>query len=224
MLGTGYAILLLPILSVIYDPKLLVPMINLHCLFLGGAILVKSWRQADYGRVWRLFIGGAIGTPIGVYALRVIDPVTLKIIIGSAISLFALVLMLGFGWKLKRERPALLPVGIASGFMNGLIGMGGPPVVLFLTNQEVEKDALRASITLFFFAQNIISVPIYWWNGLMTPEAMRLSLHLFPALVIGTGLGIYLHPRVNEATFRRIVLWIVMAAGVVAVGSGLRLW
>jgi len=131
-------------------------------------------------------------------------------------------LMAGGGWKIKRERAVLLPVGVASGFMNGLIGMAGPPVVLFLTNQEVEKEALRASITLFFFAQNIISLPIYAANGLMTAEAVRLSLWLFPALAVGTVAGILLHKKVKEAVFRRIVLWLVIVAGLVAVWAGVK--
>lgn len=81
MLGTGYAIIGLPLLTHFYDPKSLVPLVNLHSLFLGGAILAQSWRQAQIWRVWRLFIGGAIGTPVGVYCLRVIDPTLLKVVI-----------------------------------------------------------------------------------------------------------------------------------------------
>ena len=97
-------------------------------------------------------------------------------------------------------------------------------MVLFLTNQEVDKDALRAGITLFFFAQNIISVPIYWANGLMTPESMKVTWILFPALVVGTIGGIMLHKHVNETFFRRIVLGIVILAGLVAVASGAGVW
>jgi len=37
----------------------------------------------------------------------------------------------GFGVKISNERRILIPVGVASGFMNGLIGMEAPPSSFF---------------------------------------------------------------------------------------------
>jgi len=222
--GSGYAILSVPFLALMIAPKTLVPLITIHSLFLGGAILVKSWRHAQIWRAWPLFLGGAIGTPVGVYLLKVLDPTYLKVWIGVVIIVFAIALLTSGGWKLSKERGVLIPIGIVSGILNGSIAMSGPPVILFLQNQEVEKIHFRASITLFFFAQNIITLPVYAMNGLLTPDVLRMSLTLFPAMAVGTVVGMALHKHVKEAFFRKMVLAVVIIAGVVSIITGIRMF
>lgn len=65
-------------------------------------------------------------------------------------------------------------------------------------------------------------MPIYAANDLMTPEALGIAGRLFPALIVGTLIGILLHRHVNEALFRKIVLWMVMIAGLAAIVGGLK--
>jgi uncharacterized membrane protein YfcA len=222
MTGAGYVILGLPLLALVYDPKMLVPVMTIHSAFLGLAILVQSRQHAEWWRVWRLLIGGVIGLPIGVYLLSVIDVDILRLTMGVIIISFALLLMGTAGWKVRHERVAHLSVGAASGVLNGLIAMSGPPIVLFLTNQAVDKGRLRASMTLFFFLQNLVTIPLFISKGLLGLPELRLSAYLFPALAIGTLLGLYLHRHIPEAIFRRVLLWIMLVAGGLALSAGLK--
>lgn len=221
--GSGFAILSVPFLALMIAPKTLVPLILVHSLFLGGAILVKSWRHAQIWRAWPLFLGGVVGTPVGVYLLKALDSDVLKVWMGAVVILFAIALLISGGWKLSREKTVLIPVGILSGILNGSIAMSGPPVILFLANQEVDKIHFRASITLFFFAQNIITLPVYAMNGLVTWEMLKLSMIFFPAMAVGTAVGMALHNRVKEDFFRKMVLTVVVVAGIVSIVTGAKL-
>lgn len=222
MTGTGYVILGLPLLALVFDPKMLVVVMTIHSAFLGLAILVQARQHAEWWRVWRLLIGGVIGLPIGVQLLSVIDVTVLRLVMGVVIIAFAVLLMFTAGWKVRHERTAHLTVGLSSGVLNGLIAMSGPPVVLFLTNQAVDKGRLRASMTLFFFLQNLVTIPLFAAKGLLGMPELKLSAMLFPALAVGTLSGLYLHRHIAEGWFRRVLLWIMLVAGGLALWGGLK--
>jgi len=50
--------------------------------------------------------------------------------------------------------------------------------------------------------------------GLVTPEALRLFLLGLPALVAGTLLGWALYGKLNEPSFRKVVLALLLLSGV----------
>ena len=50
-------------------------------------------------------------------------------------------------------------------------------------------------------------------RGAITPEVIKLFLIGLPALFAGTWLGLKLFGRLDEATFRKIVLALLMASG-----------
>ena len=54
-------------------------------------------------------------------------------------------------------------------------------------------------------------------KGAITTDTIKLFLIGLPALFAGTWLGLKLFGRLNEATFRKIVLLLLLASGVVLI-------
>ena len=54
-------------------------------------------------------------------------------------------------------------------------------------------------------------------RGAITADTIKLFLIGLPALLAGTWLGLRLFGRLNEAAFRKLVLVLVLASGVVLV-------
>lgn len=46
-------------------------------------------------------------------------------------------------------------LGTASGFLAGLFGTGGPPLMIFVALYEMEKDEWRASNAVIWFVDNV---------------------------------------------------------------------
>ena len=54
-------------------------------------------------------------------------------------------------------------------------------------------------------------------RGAITPDTIKLFLIGLPALLAGTWLGLKLFGRLDEAAFRKVVLVLLLASGVVLV-------
>jgi uncharacterized membrane protein YfcA len=130
---------------------------------------------------------------------------------------------MGFRKPIDREGPGFILAGLISGTLNGVISTGGPPVILFLTNQGIAKEEFRASLITYFLFLNLATVPVYFAGGLMSRTVGTYAAVLVPALLLGAFAGSKLLHTIPEKTFRTAVLAIVMVAGIMSVLSGLGL-
>ena len=58
--------------------------------------------------------------------------------------------------------------------------------------------------------------------GVLTREVWGFALVCLPATLLGAFLGIRLYGRVNDRQFRAVVLWLLLASGIVLMVSNLR--
>jgi uncharacterized membrane protein YfcA len=219
--GFGFALVATPIMVVLLSPRAAVPAVLLMSMANGLFLLLATWRDVQPRRILLLTLAGIAATPAGAYFLARGSAGALKCFIGAVITLFALAFLLGFQRPLRQEGPASIPVGLVSGFLNGSTGMSGPPVILFFTNQGLEKRAFRANLVAYFMALNVVTLPLYVYHGLMTRQVGLYALAALPALALGTWAGLRLSGRVDPRLFRLITLLLVLMAGVSSVLSGL---
>ena len=137
----------------------------------------------------------------------------LRTIVGVVIVFFALALLLGLNLTIKNEKLALLPVGVTSGLLASGIAMAGPPVILFFSNQGMQKQVFRANLAAYFVFLNTITIPAHAASGLFTGEVVRFALLFLPTLVAGMVFGSFLSRKVPEAQFHRVVLVVVLCSG-----------
>ena len=221
LVGFGSALVAVPLLSFLMSPKIVVPLTLVHGLLMNMYLSVKNRSNIQRKRVLPLFLAGSLGIPFGAAILIILPANGLKVLIGIVITLFSLLLLSGFSRTLKSEGKALIPVGFASGILNGSVSMSGPPVILFLSNQRVGKVHFRANLVTYFFLLNIITFVIFYVTGVLTGEILILSIMLVPPLPVGIIIGEYLSQKVSEDWFRRIALILVMIAGLTALFTGL---
>ncbi|KAB3526359.1 sulfite exporter TauE/SafE family protein [Alkaliphilus serpentinus] len=217
----GFSLVALPLLGMLLPLKVVVPVLILFSLLLNCTILYHIRKSINLKQILILTIAGIISTPFGAYILMAAEESTLKIVIGVIIVISALLNLYGFRVKVKNEKVAFFPVGIMSGLLNGSVSLGGPPVVLFLSNQDVDKQRFRANLTTYFLILNVVTIPTYFFSGLITSEVLRYSSYLLPGLIIGTFTGITLGNRVNESLFKKLTLTLILAMGILSIASGL---
>ena len=80
-------------------------------------------------------------------------------------------------------------VGVLSGILNGFCGIGGPPAVLYVLARNSASAELRASFILFFAVLYPVTVLTLALAGLISWQALLLSIllisDLFPRDRIG---------------------------------------
>lgn len=218
----GFSLLAVPLLSMFIPFKIVVPMLIIYSLFLNSIILYNVRKHVNLKKIYILVIAGIVGTFFGTYALESLDESILKIVVGVIITLSAIAFIKGYKMPVKNEKLSYLPVGLLSGLLNGSASLSGPPIILFLKNQGAEKQIFRASLTSYFWALNISTIPIQMARGLIDKNVMTYTVYLLPGLVIGVLVGIKLGDRVDEEFFKKLTLGLILFMGVLSIISGLR--
>ena len=222
--GFGYGLVSVPLLMLALPPKVVVPAVTTHIFLVSLLILLEVIKKVDLRRIWPLMVTGLMGLPLGVYVLLVLSEGVLRTIVGVVIIFFALALLLGLNLTIKKEKLALLPVGVTSGLLASGIAMAGPPVILFFSNQGMQRQVFRANLAAYFVFLNTITIPAHAASGLFTGEVVRFALLFLPTLVAGMVFGSFLSRKVPEAQFHRVVLVVVLCSGLLSLTSGLGLF
>jgi uncharacterized membrane protein YfcA len=217
----GFALLAMPLLSMFLSLHQVVPIIILFSILTNIGILYHMRLHVELRRIWILICSSIIAAPIGTYLLIIINPNELKIFIGVLIALLSIALLKGMKATIRNERLSLIPVGFMSGLLNGSVSMSGPPIVLFLSNQGVDKQVFRANLAAYSLILNIVTLIPFFLTGLISKEVMHYSVLYLPALIVGLGLGIFCATKVKEAVFKKYTLYIILASGLWTVLSSL---
>ena len=217
--GFGYALIATPLLTFIFEAKSVVVM----NIILGSAanilVLYHMRRYIDLKRVAFINLGGILGVPIGAYLLSQLDPSIIKLAIAAVVIPFSLILLLGHSHQFKRDT---LGCGVA-GFMGGVLAastsFGGPPVVLFLLNQGLVPERFVGTLAAYFMFISIITIGAFSSLGMITTDLLTNVAILFPALFLGSYVGIKVLPKINVALFKRIASSIVCVTALAIIVS-----
>ena len=196
-------------------------------LIAAYAVIIQSvtlWRFRHAIRFTRLMpflVGGVLGIPLGVLVLRWASPAHMRVLVGAALVLFSLYSLLRP--KLPQIQGGVAgdgAIGVASGFLSGSTGLAGIPVVVWSTLQGWSRDEQRAVMPV---AGLVFIMTLVWFgaNGMLTTDTGRLFLWGLPALLLGTWIGLNLYGRLNEATFRTIVLVLLLLSGLALLPSAI---
>jgi uncharacterized protein len=219
--GFGFALVCVPLLLLIYPPQTVVTISILLSLLTGWIILPGVWRQIRMRTVIGLLPWAIGGIGVGVLLLRALDVAQIKLVASLAVAGFALAMLRG--WTPGAESPVATAVaGTASGTLNAMVGVAGPPVVMLFVARKLEPHAFRTSIVAYFIAIDVAALVVLVRVGEIGWTETRTALLLLPAAAIGTFVGRGLVSRIEVAVFRRVVLVMVVATGMLGVVDALR--
>jgi len=222
--GFGSTVLALPFAAMILGLDKAVPVLALHTVLLAAYIVVVSWKYIIWKEFGFIALHVFIGLPIGYFLFKSLDDTYLK----GILSLF----MIGVGingvrmtWQSRNQTVASTEsvkksavmrfILFLGGVVHGAFATGGPFVVIYASKALKEKALFRVSICLLWLCMNTVLAVVWIVDGVWTRETNYLLLVTMPFLLLGIGVGDYLHHRVNEYVFRLIVYILLGGTGFV---------
>jgi uncharacterized protein len=169
---------------------------------------------------WRgnpvLIAGGALGILPALYLLQHIDAQVFRIGFGAFLAAYAACMLLrpaGACLQVARSRLREAAVGFGGGLVGGLTAMPGALLVMWCDLHGMPKEQQRGLVQPYILAMQIFALALLLSrNDLSTKALMGLTVSL-PALAAGSALGVILFGKVNDTGFRRVVLAILLVAG-----------
>ena len=117
--------------------------------------------------------------------------------------------------EMNEKRNAL--VGFGGGLIGGLTAMPGVLPTIWCDMHGVPKSRQRGLVQPFIAAMQVFALSLMLLRqDLSSRILLDLALSV-PALVAGSALGILAFRNVQEATFRRAILGILLASGLLPV-------
>lgn len=160
----------------------------------------------------------------GILVLRELvqfDPDDIRMVIGLLLCLLVMVQLV---WK-PHPVPSLHWgwAGLAflsSGFIAGICGMGGPPLVLWLMAHDWSPRKTRGFLFAVFATTIPIQIALLWWTfGGSILWMVGLGIALFPVVYLGTTIGLPIGNRMAKPRLRAIAYSILLLIGISSVAS-----
>lgn len=103
--------------------------------------------------------------------------------------------------------------GTASGFTSTLAHAGGPPLLVYLLPQRLDKTLFVGTTVMFFAVVNYVKLVPFYLLGQLSLNNLGLSLLFAPLAPLGIWLGLHLERWIPEKLFYRTSYAILFATG-----------
>jgi uncharacterized membrane protein YfcA len=214
--GFGSALIYVPLIAAVYEPKIAAATLLLIDFVCASPFALPEFKRCDWRELLPVWLTAAIAVPVGTAALIVADPLALRWII--AIMVFGLLLVLISGWRHSGRHglPVALGVGALSGLGAGAVQIGGPPVIIYWLSGIGSATTIRANLMVFFVLQGAVLVTVYLASGLFGPDTLALTILLILPFAAAMLFGSHWFRGASDLTYRRLAYAIVALSALVS--------
>ena len=208
--GFGFSATCISSFSFILPAIEIVPIILALEVIISIFMAPYIWNKIDWNFVFKILIGIIIGSPIGLYLLRHLNPETIHLSVCLLVIIFSILLMKGYSNKKINNNYGKFFTGIISGTLNGLTTLGGMPVALFLLITSIHPAVIRGSLAALFFLTDIYALALSSLAGIVDITTIYRTLSLITILPIGVYIGDKFFVKSKEETYRKVVFYFLI--------------
>ncbi|MEO1676924.1 MAG: sulfite exporter TauE/SafE family protein [Pseudomonadota bacterium] len=111
------------------------------------------------------------------------------------------------------DRPAQVTGGFAAGVLGGLTAIWSPPIAIYLSARQVDRDEFVRGTGLLFTLAAVPLLAGYWRAGLFTGTQATLSMAMVVPTLAGFAVGEAIRRRIPSDRFRLLLNWVFLALG-----------
>ena len=220
--GFGAALISVPVFSLVLGPHAAIAVNNVMGLPAVFLLLPEAVRRAERAVVLPICTAIFAAAPIGTWALVSIDPAIMSVAISTLVLI--MVAFLASGWRLRGRIGVgkLIAAGVAGGFVQGVAGVGGPPVVAVALSRPGDASQQRANVLALMTAVSLSSILPLLYHGLFTRQTVIIGLVLIPFYSAATALGARYFTLGGQRHYRRAALATLATIGMATLVASLR--
>jgi uncharacterized membrane protein YfcA len=233
--GFGFAVLAAPLFLLFVEPARAIQLVIIISTALSIIVVPGLRRAVALWLLLRLALGTLAGLPLGLIAFRHADAVLVRAAVGATILAFAVLIAVS---RRRRSQPghqknwaplAMSPgrdlaAGAISGIATAVVGMAGPPVLIYLLLAGTAPRTVRATLLAFFalsYGATLVSHVVT--IGIPAPTWLAAGI-LIPFAFLGGFAGRPLGDRLGAEAFAILAITVLAMAGLytlVAAGAAM---
>lgn len=226
IVGIGLPMVVVPLLASVLPPPVAVAWMTVPVLAsnLWQAFHARLYRQT-FRRFWPLAVPLAVASAAGAQVLTRIDVQMASLVLGALVALFCIGELLPARVRVpeRLERVLNPVVGVAAGLLGGVSNLFGPPIAVYLIALRLPKDLLVATAALCFLFGGVPLYASLAAGGVLGPSELAASALGAVPVLAGTWLGVRVRSRIDQRTFQRVLLTVLVLVGLNLMRRGLGL-
>lgn len=115
--------------------------------------------------------------------------------------------------KTKKSQLLLITVGILSGILCGLYGIGAL-LAAYMGRVTDNSSSFKGNLCIVFLIDNLFRLVMYGVTGIITLATLKQSVVLFPFMALGLFLGMKGSSFLDEKKIKKLVIIMLILSGV----------
>ncbi len=186
---------------------------------LPGAWMVRHTIADKPIRLARFLLPALFGIPLGIALLTIINPGVLKVVIASFLILYG-----GF-FAFRQSLPAIngstpikdSVIGFAGGVLGGAAGLSGALPTMWCAMRPWSKEETRAVTQPYNVLVLFIAGLLLAFNGVFDQAGFIRIAIVLPVTMLFAYIGMQVFRRLSDQAFRRLLIVLMLVAGVVLI-------
>ena len=218
----GLTVVIFPVIATIFGARESTG-ITLILLLFGDILAVMYYRSsAEWKCLVRFIPWTLVGFAVALFVDKLVPVQAFSYLMGACI-IASLVVMIWNEYIIagnkKNEAPsawwfsALL--GIAGGFASLIGNISGGITAIFLLSMKLPKKTYVGTASWYFLIVNCLKllIQIFVWKNI-TVQTLLFDLTLFPVVIAGAVVGIFLIKKISESFFRKTIMLLTLISSV----------
>lgn len=218
--GFGSAMIIMPAASSVLTPFGAITFLIIVELVGPLPNLPDALREGHRGDALRLIIGAAVTLPLGLWGLSLMAPEIFGWAVSGIVLVLLCLLMLGVRYRGYLHPPLVFGAGGLGGFLAGVSGLPGPPVIMLYMASTQAIAVIRANFLLYLLAIDVLMLTGFAVLGQLRAEPVVIGFLLIVPYVMANMAGARLFDPGQEGRFRAVAYTIIAASALL----GLPIW
>lgn len=218
--GFGTALVFMPVAGQVMSPVWALTVLVVMDVFGPIPNLPRARRDGSLYEVALLTLAMALALPLGLMVLYAIRPEVFRYIVSALALLVPVLLLAGLRYRGPLSAPLLLGTGGVSGFLGGVAGVPGPPVILLYLASTRLAAQVRANTLMYLFAFDLVLIAVLAVQDRLEAVPVILGLLLALPMMLANMAGAAIFRPEWERPYRAAAYAIIAAAAI----GGLPLW
>lgn len=215
--GMGFATTCLPIIALAMGLEIALPLVLVPSIASNIIVQIEAGHfRESIRRFWPMVAAAMIGVVIGLMLLMWMEARAAGAALGVVLIVYGLFALKTPNLTLPPglEKPLGPITGLTTGVINGLTGSQLMPVLPYLMALHLDRERFVQAINCSFTASSLVMAAGLSQIGLMNVETALISTIGIVPVWIGLKLGGNIRRRLSPALFRKLVIYMLMASGV----------
>ena len=220
--GFGSSVFFVPLAGLLLDFPTVLALTSILHVFSNAAKLILFGRRVQLRLLLLFGVPSVCLVILGAYLSARLQFKMTELLLGLFLISFSLLLFFRPAAKLSPRPWNAISAGGLAGFLAGLIGTGGAIRGLTLAAFDLEKGNFVATSAAIDSGVDFSRMIVYLRQGFLTTEFYWYIPGLLAMAFAGSYLGKVALGKIEQKSFRRIVLLLIFLIGVVTLGRFVR--